>query len=182
MRREFVRPRRAPCRGTRPGAPSARTRAAPSSGARWRPRASAGSAPGAGRGPLRQHRADRARARTARSRPGSPRTASAPGRCRTRTRCRPCANTRKKRTASRADLVDQIAHVDVAAGALGDLHLLAALHHRHHLVQHVVGVSGGDAEVERLQAGAHPRHRAVVVRSLDVDDACAKPRSHLVTW
>ena len=123
----------------------------------------------------------RARARTARSRPGSPRTASARGRCRTRTRVSALRETRKKRTASRPDLVDQVAHRHVAAGALADLHFLAAAHHRHHLVQHVVGIARRDADAERLQPGAHARDRAVVVGALHVDRPCAKPRSHLVT-
>ena len=50
-----------------------------------------------------------------------------------------------------ADLVDEIAHRDVAAGALGDLHLFTAAHHRHHLVQHVLRIALGNAHAERLQ-------------------------------
>src|SRR5204863_527248 len=64
---------------------------------------------------------------------------------------------------------DQVAHGDVGAGALGDLHFLAAAHHFHQAVQHVVGIALGDAEAERLQAGAHPHRGAVVVGALDVD-------------
>ena len=62
-----------------------------------------------------------------------------------------------------ADLLDQIAQRDVAAGALGELHFLAAAHDRDHLVQHVVRIALRDADVERLQAGAHARERAVVI-------------------
>ena len=71
------------------------------------------------------------------------------------------------------NLVDQIAHRDVAAGALGEFYLLAPLHHRHHLVQHVRRVvprnAGSRHRAERLQSGTHPRHRAVMIRSLHID-------------
>jgi hypothetical protein len=46
----------------------------------------------------------------------------------------------------------------------------AALHHRDHLVQHVVGVAGRDAHARGLQPGAHAGHGAVVVGALHVDD------------
>jgi hypothetical protein len=62
---------------------------------------------------------------------------------------------RNQRTASRPDFVDQVAQRHVAAGALGDLHLLAAAHDGDHLVQHVFRIALRDAGVERLQAGAH---------------------------
>ena len=58
---------------------------------------------------------------------------------------------------------DQVTQRDVAAGPLGYLDLLAAAHDAHHLVQHVIGVALRNAGIQRLQAGAHPRHRAVVV-------------------
>ena len=67
--------------------------------------------------------------------------------------------------------VDQVAQRDVAAGSLGDLHLLAAAHHRHHLVQHVVGVAGRRVLPGGLHAGAHAGDGAVVVAALDVDGA-----------
>ena len=67
--------------------------------------------------------------------------------------------------------LDQVAHGDVAAGALGDLHLLAAHHHRHHLVEHVLRVPLGDADAERLESSPHARDGAVVIGSLDIDRA-----------
>ena len=69
------------------------------------------------------------------------------------------------------DFVDEVAHRDVAARALRDLHLFAAAHHGHHLVQHVLRVALRHPHVERLQSGAHARHRAVVVGALHVDRA-----------
>ena len=65
--------------------------------------------------------------------------------------------------------LDQVTQRDVAARTLGDLHLLTVAHDAHHLVQHVVRVALRDAHVQRLQPGANPRHRAVVIRTLDVD-------------
>ncbi|CAM2147879.1 hypothetical protein PT2222_10321 [Paraburkholderia tropica] len=65
---------------------------------------------------------------------------------------------------------DQVAHGHVAARALGDLHFLAVAHDGDHLVQHVVGIARRNADAERLQARAHARDGAVVVRALDVDD------------
>ncbi len=62
-----------------------------------------------------------------------------------------------------AHFIDQVAQRQVAAGALGQLHFLAATHHRHHLVQHVFRPALGNAEVHGLQAGAHARQRTVVV-------------------
>ncbi|KAG1258835.1 hypothetical protein G6F65_015455 [Rhizopus arrhizus] len=67
--------------------------------------------------------------------------------------------------------VDQVAHGHVAARALGDLDLFAAAHHLDHLVQHVGRVVLRDAFVQRLQAGAHAGHGAVVVAALDVHGA-----------
>ena len=69
------------------------------------------------------------------------------------------------------DFIDQVAQRDIRAGALGDLHFFAAAHHRHHLVQNIVGVAGRDAASDRHQSGAHPRDGAVMVRALDVDGA-----------
>src|SRR5208283_4852620 len=69
-----------------------------------------------------------------------------------------------------ADLVDQIAHRDVVAGTLADLHLLAALHYRDHLVQHVIGITLRNADLERLQSGPDAHDRAVVIGALFVDD------------
>ena len=68
-----------------------------------------------------------------------------------------------------AGLVDQVAQRHVAARPLADLHFLPAAHHRHHLVQHVVGVARRYADVDRLQARAHARNRAVMIRALDVE-------------
>mmetsp|Transcript_20389 Transcript_20389/g.78156 ORF Transcript_20389/g.78156 Transcript_20389/m.78156 type:complete len:636 (-) Transcript_20389:435-2342(-) len=65
--------------------------------------------------------------------------------------------------------VHQVAQRHIGAGALGDLDLLAVLHDRDHLVQHIVREALRDAEVDRLQAGAHPGDGAVVVGALDVD-------------
>ncbi len=65
--------------------------------------------------------------------------------------------------------VDQVTQGDVGAGALGDFHLLATLHHRDHLVQHVIGVARRNADACRLQSSAHPGDGAVVVAPLDVD-------------
>ena len=69
--------------------------------------------------------------------------------------------------------LDQITQGDVGAGPLGNLDFLAALHHRHHLVQHVVGPGRRNTQVlmraDRLQPGAHARDGAVVVRALHVD-------------
>ena len=62
-----------------------------------------------------------------------------------------------------AGFFDQIAQGQITAGAFGEFDLFAAAHHRHHLVQHVVGIAGGNAAVECLQARLHPRQRAVVV-------------------
>jgi hypothetical protein len=78
--------------------------------------------------------------------------------------------------------VDEVAHRDVAAGALGDLHLLAAAHHGDHLVQHVLGVALGDAEARGLEPRAHARRGAVVVAPLHVDGApvAALPLRHVV--
>ena len=114
----------------------------------------------------------RARARTARSRPGLSSDCE---------RARSMSNmnsrvglARDEEEAHRvaADFVDQVAQRHVAARALADLHLLAAAHHRHHLVQHVVRDSpAGMPMPERLQAGAHARDRAVVIGALHVDDA-----------
>ena len=66
--------------------------------------------------------------------------------------------------------LDQVAQRHIAAGALADLDLFAALDHAHHGVQHVVGVALRNAHIGRLQAGAHAGNGAVVVRALDVDD------------
>ena len=67
------------------------------------------------------------------------------------------------------DIVHEVAHGDVAAGPLRDLHLLATAQHRHELVQHVLGVARRDADAERLQPRAHARDRAVVIGALHVD-------------
>ncbi len=77
---------------------------------------------------------------------------------------------------------DQVAHGDVAAGALGNLHLLAVAHHGHHLVQHVVGIADRNADPQALQTGAHARDGAVVVGTLDVDHLgiAALPFGHVV--
>jgi hypothetical protein len=83
---------------------------------------------------------------------------------------------------SRAALqLDQVAQRHVAAGALGDLHLLAAAHHRDHLVQHVVRVALRDADAQRLQAGAHARDVPWWSEPCTLI-AFSKPRCHLVTW
>jgi hypothetical protein len=140
------------------------------------------------------------RARTARSRPGSRRSARARDRRRTRTRCRPCARSgrsaprraRGGRSSSGDPRATPVAcasapplhsirsrSVTYAAGALGDLDLLAAAHHRDHLVQHVVRVPRRDADAQRLQAGAHPGDRAVVVGALHVDRPSG---SRAATW
>src|SRR5690606_40623453 len=68
-----------------------------------------------------------------------------------------------------AHAVDQVAHGDVAAGALGDLYFHAVAHDLDHLVQDVGRVILGDADVQRLQPGTHPCHGAVVVAALNVD-------------
>ena len=67
------------------------------------------------------------------------------------------------------DFVDQIANRQVAAGALGDFDLLAASHHRHHLVQHVFGIAVRDPHLECLQAHAHAQHGTMVIGALHVD-------------
>ena len=71
--------------------------------------------------------------------------------------------------------VHQLAQGQVAPGAFGEPHLLAALHYRHHLMQDVLGIPGGDAHAQRLQADAHPRDRAVMVGALHVDRARKAP-------
>src|SRR5690554_900880 len=68
-----------------------------------------------------------------------------------------------------AYFVDQVPNGDVAAGALGDFHLLAGAGHHHHLVQNVVRPALGDAGFQCLQAGAYTGDRGVVVRTLLVD-------------
>ena len=83
----------------------------------------------------------RARARTARSRPGSPRVCE---RARSMSNMNSVSALRDDEEEAHgvaADLVDQVAQRHVAAGALADLHFLAAAHHRDHLVQHVVGIA-----------------------------------------
>src|SRR5437899_855040 len=72
-------------------------------------------------------------------------------------------------------LVDQLAHGHVTAGALGDLHLRAALHYRHHLVQHVLRVARRAAELERLQPDADASDRALMAGALDADRPCEAP-------
>ncbi len=66
--------------------------------------------------------------------------------------------------------VDEVAHGHVRAGALGNLHFLAAAHHLHQAVQHVFGIARRDADAEGLQPGAHARDGAVVIGALHVDD------------
>src|SRR5438067_3577040 len=65
-------------------------------------------------------------------------------------------------------LFRSLAQGQVAPGAFGEPHLLAALHYRHHLMQDVLGIPGRDAHAQRLQADAHPRDRAVMVGALHV--------------
>src|SRR5690606_37055092 len=67
--------------------------------------------------------------------------------------------------------VDEVAHGDVAARALGNLDLLPVAHHFYHLVQDVGGEVLGDAHVQALQPGADAGHGTMVVGSLDVDGA-----------
>ena len=71
--------------------------------------------------------------------------------------------------------VDEVAQGDVAAGALGDLDLLAPAQDGHHLVQHVVRVAGWNAHPCGLQARTHAGDGAVVVAALDVDDLDEAP-------
>ena len=47
----------------------------------------------------------------------------------------------------------------------------AALHDRHHLVQHVFRIALRNAHLERLQSGAHACDRAVMIGALHVDGA-----------
>ena len=54
---------------------------------------------------------------------------------------------------------------------LGQFHLLSVAQHADHLMQRVLRPPLGDTLVQRLQAGAHARYRAVVVRPLLVDNA-----------
>src|SRR5690554_786628 len=68
-----------------------------------------------------------------------------------------------------AHFVDQVAHGDVAAGALGDFHFLAGAGHHHHLVQNVVRPALGNVGFQCLQAGAYTGNGGVVVRALFVD-------------
>ena len=68
-----------------------------------------------------------------------------------------------------ADYVAQVANRHIASGALADLDLFAAAHHRDHLVQNIVGVAGGNVHRERLQPRANARDRAVMVGALNVD-------------
>ena len=68
-----------------------------------------------------------------------------------------------------SDLVDEIPHGDVAPGALRDLHLFAAAHHRHHLMQHILRIALRNPHVERLQPDAHAGHCAVMIGALHVD-------------
>ena len=68
-----------------------------------------------------------------------------------------------------ADFVDQVANRHIASGALADLDLFAAAHHRDHLVQNIIGIAGRNAHSEGLQAGAYTRDRAVMVGALHVD-------------
>ena len=75
-----------------------------------------------------------------------------------------------------SDFVDQLADGDVASRALGQLHLLAALEHRHHLMQGILRVSLRNADVQRLQSRSHARHGAVVVSALHVDRATESAR------
>src|SRR5206468_6024373 len=70
-----------------------------------------------------------------------------------------------------ADLVHQVANGDITARTLGDLYLFSVLHHRDHLMQHVLRVLLRYAQLEGLQSGAYARHGAVVIRPLNVDGA-----------
>ena len=80
------------------------------------------------------------------------------------------------------NFVHEVANGHVTAGALGDLHFFAVLHHRHHLVQHVLGISAGHSHVERLEPGPNPGDGAVMVGALDVDRALEStfPFRHVV--
>ena len=65
--------------------------------------------------------------------------------------------------------LNQVAQRDIAASALGNLDFLPALDHPYHGVQHIVRVALGNADVRRLQPGAHPGDGAMVVGALDID-------------
>ena len=79
------------------------------------------------------------------------------------------ARHEKKTHGIAAHFVDQIADRHIAAGALADLHFLAAAHHRDHLMQNVVGIPERNADAERLQTRAHAGDRAVMIGALHVD-------------
>ena len=81
------------------------------------------------------------------------------------------AHQKKKSDGVSTRFVDKIPHRDVAARSLADLHFLAALHHGDHLMQHVLRVVARNADLQRLQAGTHPRHGAVVIGALLIDHA-----------
>ena len=75
--------------------------------------------------------------------------------------------------------LNQVAQRHITASAFADLHLLPALHHGDHFVEHVVGVTNrhlqcrqphrSGSDIGCLQTGAHPRNGAVVVAALQVD-------------
>src|SRR5690606_6511586 len=64
------------------------------------------------------------------------------------------------------NLVDQVAHSDVAACTLGDLHLFSATSDGDHLVQYVFGIAFWNPHAERLQSGAHPRGGTMMIGTL----------------
>ena len=67
------------------------------------------------------------------------------------------------------DLLDQIPHREIGAGALGDLQLFTAFHHRDHLMEYILGIIARGPDLERLQSRSHSSHSAVMIRSLHVD-------------
>src|SRR2546421_6830248 len=67
--------------------------------------------------------------------------------------------------------VYQIAYRHVAAGPLGNLHLLAAFHDGDHLVQHIFRIAFGNPHLQRLEAHAHAAHSSVMIRALHIDRA-----------
>ena len=71
-----------------------------------------------------------------------------------------------------AHLFHQLPDGNDGSGSLGELQLLAAAHQRHHLMEHIIRIAGGDVHLERLEADANAGDGAVMIGALHVDGAC----------
>ncbi len=91
-----------------------------------------------------------------------------------------CAGNQKIASRVAAYPIDQIAERYVAPGPFRQFDLCPLSHDGHHLMQHVLGPALGDADIEALQTGTHPRDGAVVVSPLLIDDPCEAPLPFIV--